>query len=919
MACVALGLAACGGNSGGGGSQTTTPAATKSLAVKILSAVPANICLNGGITVLSGIDTNGNGVLDDNEGSNAQIVCNGLNGSNALISVTAEAAGNNCSAGGSAVGAGLDLNGDRVLDSSEVTSKSYLCNSANITTGVNGSSTLLLIVPEGVGSHCPTGGSKFTAGLDTNHNQILDDSEVTSTSYACNGGPALTAVSGHVAANGYLLGARVTLDLNDDRVCDSSEPSTTTDGQGGYYFDPSWGQHMLCVSGGVDVATLKPFTSLLTAPTGSSVISPLSSLINVKVNAQLPIPVSGFVSSPPAATITAAATAIANQVGLSGTKLLTTDPIAAATTFPALTKTSAAVETLIEQVAIAASGASHPDASLYAKSQFRVVSALTNQPINQTNAQTLTASLGALAYESIGQTVDLIQSTGGYFNGLLQSDHVASLTAPLVSKITLAVASVDASQFASGGGATNVKATVQQYATSLLDVRSAYFDNLVLPPSTFICNNCLTTGQLRAAGESAVGLLADAIPVANTLYLDVTSLKVNDVLIGTPTVDPSYNTISIVGPLNTVSMQMSGAPSTSSASAGITINKGDLQLELVIDKLDVSTVNGHPFLSVPSDAKLYASYIGTTATFSNISSLLSTDANGVVTVNLAEILALNIGGEHGLKTDYAAKSYYSMSLGLHGLPVGIKNASGTTLAVVTHSMQTPYGSHLGLGTNFTVDVIPQPQAAQTPVPVSNANLLLDMTTLKINNTLVTSPPNSAIGLVTLSSPMTQVSMQLGGSPEAATGQMMVDVYRRVSPSDQLQWLIDQVDVATVNGKPSLTVPNTAKLYAYYRSYKSGQSYTHMFSNVGGLLSTDANGIATLDMNRLLTLLNSMGPNGSLDLSTSGTFDVSLMFKNIPMAQKTASGTTAFGYSYGAWFFGYGNFSGTGPRFSLQIQ
>ncbi|MGW8284081.1 MAG: DUF7151 family protein, partial [Candidatus Deferrimicrobiaceae bacterium] len=35
-------------------------------------------------------------------------------------------------------------------------------------------------------SNCPSGGSKIETGLDTNRNGILDPSEVTSTSYVCN-------------------------------------------------------------------------------------------------------------------------------------------------------------------------------------------------------------------------------------------------------------------------------------------------------------------------------------------------------------------------------------------------------------------------------------------------------------------------------------------------------------------------------------------------------------------------------------------------------------------------------------------------------------------------------------------------------------------------------------------------------------
>jgi hypothetical protein len=81
--------------------------------------------------------------LDQSEVSNTQFVCNGvngingtngtngtngngLNGVNALIATTVESVGNNCPSGGSKISSGADTNS--LLDSTEVTSVSYICN-----------------------------------------------------------------------------------------------------------------------------------------------------------------------------------------------------------------------------------------------------------------------------------------------------------------------------------------------------------------------------------------------------------------------------------------------------------------------------------------------------------------------------------------------------------------------------------------------------------------------------------------------------------------------------------------------------------------------------------------------------------------------------------------------------------------------
>src|SRR5512144_130660 len=81
---ILLALTGCGGGGGGG---STTPATSttgeNSIAYKVLNAAPLDICPNGGITIDAGIDTNGNGQLDDAEiiPAKRQYVCNGTNGS----------------------------------------------------------------------------------------------------------------------------------------------------------------------------------------------------------------------------------------------------------------------------------------------------------------------------------------------------------------------------------------------------------------------------------------------------------------------------------------------------------------------------------------------------------------------------------------------------------------------------------------------------------------------------------------------------------------------------------------------------------------------------------------------------------------------------------------------------------------------
>ncbi len=182
-------LSACLSGGGGGGNSPPKPAASgaNSVVYAVNKSAPVSNCPNGGITVQSGIDTNGNGVLDQSEVTSTQYVCNGASGTAALVATTAEPAGSNCASGGEMVSAGLDTNGNGILDASEVTTTAYVCNGANGTNGTNGLNTLVAIVNEPAGANCAYGGIKVTSGLDTNANGTLDPSEVSTTKYVCNG------------------------------------------------------------------------------------------------------------------------------------------------------------------------------------------------------------------------------------------------------------------------------------------------------------------------------------------------------------------------------------------------------------------------------------------------------------------------------------------------------------------------------------------------------------------------------------------------------------------------------------------------------------------------------------------------------------------------------------------------------------
>ena len=210
---TALMLSACGGDSSAVDPGANATPALTALVSAHPEAAGAN-CTAGGTRIDAGFDANGNGTLDSTEVASTQYVCNGTAGATGTTGatgatgatslatlVTVTDAGTHCANGGKAVNVGVDTNGDSALQSGEITSTDYLCNGATGATGTAGTngaagatgaaglSSLLASVAEPNGSNCTWGGTKITAGPDTNADGILELAEVTSTTFVCNGAP----------------------------------------------------------------------------------------------------------------------------------------------------------------------------------------------------------------------------------------------------------------------------------------------------------------------------------------------------------------------------------------------------------------------------------------------------------------------------------------------------------------------------------------------------------------------------------------------------------------------------------------------------------------------------------------------------------------------------------------------------------
>ena len=161
----------------------------------------------------------------------------GDDGISSYFVITDEPKGENCPEGGKKIVVGLDKNENNQLDDDEITQTEYVCTGINPqgnkgeqgnkgfagskgedgqdgekgdrgdqgeqgdpgikgekgADGSDGFDSLISIVDEPAGKNCPQGGKNVLSGIDRNRNGILDGDEIKITSRICNGEDAVEA------------------------------------------------------------------------------------------------------------------------------------------------------------------------------------------------------------------------------------------------------------------------------------------------------------------------------------------------------------------------------------------------------------------------------------------------------------------------------------------------------------------------------------------------------------------------------------------------------------------------------------------------------------------------------------------------------------------------------------------------------
>jgi len=145
-----------------------------------------------------------------------------------LVKTVAEDPGAHCAYGGVAILVGTDHNGDGKLEDAEIETTSYVCN------GAPGGVALVDVAPEPVGPNCLNGGTAVRTGTDQNHNQMLDANEIQQTVYVCNGPNGVTQLvltrAEPAGANCPYGGIAIIVgpDTNGDGVLSSDEVTSTS-------------------------------------------------------------------------------------------------------------------------------------------------------------------------------------------------------------------------------------------------------------------------------------------------------------------------------------------------------------------------------------------------------------------------------------------------------------------------------------------------------------------------------------------------------------------------------------------------------------------------------------------------------------------------------------------------------------------
>jgi hypothetical protein len=337
------------------------------------------------------------------------------------------------------------------------------------------------------------------------------------------------AVTSGKVADGYVKNAVVTLDTNDNGICEATEPSVTSNATGDFSFATSLGNHMICSSGGTDIATNQPFVGQIKAPAGSTVVTPLTNIIMANLVAAMPV---GTFTPPTALAVSNANTAITSKLSLGTVDLTKVDPLLVLSVL----KSTTAVQQLVQQTTAALTTATGTTATTATNNAIyqAVANAVSAQLTASTTPVNLATSASTFAANVVTASVTALQTTpvtgvaATTLNAANTAAVVSASVANTVQQIASATSTATISAAATTAVTTGVAALQNTVTANTANVTSATagLTNVVPGAGTFV------------NGTAAVAAVAGGVKsVATTAGVGITTASVNfGLAVGTPVI-----------------------------------------------------------------------------------------------------------------------------------------------------------------------------------------------------------------------------------------------------------------------------------------------------------------------------------------------------------------------------------------------
>ena len=695
-----------------------------------------------------------------------------------------------------------------------------------------------------------------------------------------------------VIVDGYVIGAIVTLDVNDDRVFDERDISVSV-GADGFYSFPGRGQHMVRATGGVDASTYAPFVGEMKAAPGASVLSPLTTLVLAEVESTLPTPVPGTASPVITSTVTTAETTLKAKLGIpAGINLSATDPVAAVranandASVATLMQQTVAVQVLMQQATAAvaaASGVITPTAAQLTAIYKQATRAISTALAATTAPTDLSSASSAFASSVVGNAVANAQADPAVIAALppaartalanLAPASVAAVAAATISAQVKAVAAASAATLAapapsSGSSAnpalaafTNVSlqvALAQIASTGLLSTTAATATANSPTALQDLANSVITV--LTNGGGAAAGTVADSI------NQQVTATAAALPGLGLQAVDPT----AIAAALTTASAAVTKALADGASTVG-----------------GATTTTTAPTTTTASATTTTAAAVSTTSSLAATSTTAATTTSSAATTTTVPPTTTSAAA-----TTTTASSTSSTSSASTTATSTTSTTSTTTTAASTTT--TTAGYFAISGDTLTFDNVACSFSSFTGSGCTTVNPASAVSKV-VSFTMV--PTGSPSPGATTSSGNTKLFFRVAG----------------VSPDTRvLEIGIDSINLGYAGGVLSVSVPASARLYLYGYGSNGTTATATLVNALNQAVSITGNSTFSLNVNQVLTTVtnNFASPFSALS-SKSGSFNVEFIIgANVPL--RRASGSELASDTKSMTAVNSGSFSISGP-------